>query len=149
MVEARPCVCLTLTLAVEPFEQETGCVKDIAATLFRVIRDGVIVQVSCDTDLRLAQHLAFPYPMPGVACPVCELPQALLTCAREANVDIQVSGMTASCDAWFYNNQLDIPTVVYGPGWLKYAHSKDEQIELQDISRAAEVLVRLILHYCE
>ncbi len=85
----------------------------------------------------------------SVLDPNHELPQALLRSARAADADIQVSGMTASCDAWFYNNQLNIPTVVCGPGSLKYAHSKDEQIELQEIARAAEVLVRLILHYCE
>jgi len=62
--------------------------------------------------------------------------------------ELTVSGMTASCDAWFYNNQLGIPTVVYGPGTLGVAHSKDEQIALADIGKAAEVLARLILDYC-
>jgi acetylornithine deacetylase/succinyl-diaminopimelate desuccinylase len=52
--------------------------------------------------------------------------------------------MTASCDAWFYNNILGIPTVVYGPGTLKVAHSKDEHIRMEDIATAAEVLTGLI-----
>jgi acetylornithine deacetylase/succinyl-diaminopimelate desuccinylase len=50
--------------------------------------------------------------------------------------------MTASCDSWFYNNQLGIPTVVFGPGSLRHAHSTEEQISLADLSTAAAVLVR-------
>jgi len=37
---------------------------------------------------------------------------------------------------------------VCGPGELGVAHSKDEQIEMQDIARAAEVLVRFLIEYC-
>ena len=48
--------------------------------------------------------------------------------------------MTASCDAWFYNNQAKIPTVVFGPGSLKYAHSNEEQISLKEILDAANIL---------
>jgi acetylornithine deacetylase/succinyl-diaminopimelate desuccinylase-like protein len=56
--------------------------------------------------------------------------------------------MTASCDAWFYNNMLGIPTVVYGPGSLKAAHSKDEHISMDEIASAAEALVGFIIKYC-
>ena len=51
---------------------------------------------------------------------------------------------TASCDSWFYNNQLKIPTVVFGPGSLGFAHSNEEQIRLDDIAKGAAVLVRFI-----
>ena len=85
----------------------------------------------------------------SVVEPDHELPQMLLNSAAGAGAELQVSGMTASCDAWFYNNQLGIPTVVYGPGSLGVAHSKDEQISMSEIARAAEVLVRLILSYCD
>ena len=78
-----------------------------------------------------------------------DLPQGLLNSATESGVELDISGMPASCDAWFYNNQLGIPTVVYGPGSLSVAHSKEEQIEIAEIGRAAEVLIRLILSYCD
>lgn len=74
-------------------------------------------------------------------------PKALLRAAQEADAPSEFAGMTASCDAWFYNNQLGIPTVVYGPGSLKYAHSKDEQIQLEEIAQAAETLVRFAVNY--
>ena len=78
-----------------------------------------------------------------------ELPQTLLQSAVSVGTSLEVSGMTASCDAWFYNNQLGIPTVVYGPGSLGVAHSKYEQIAMSEIALAAEVLTRLALSYCE
>lgn len=78
-----------------------------------------------------------------------DLPQGLLASAAESGVELDVSGMPASCDAWFYNNQLGIPTVVYGPGSLSVAHSKEEQIEIAEIGRAAEVLIRFVLSYCD
>jgi acetylornithine deacetylase len=84
----------------------------------------------------------------SVLDPSHDFPQTILRAAKAAGTELTVSGMTASCDAWLYNNQLGIPTVVYGPGTLGVAHSKDEQIALSDIARAAEVLVRLIQDYC-
>jgi acetylornithine deacetylase len=63
------------------------------------------------------------------------------TCAG-LGVASEVSAMTASCDSWFYNNQLAIPTVVFGPGSLRFAHSNQEQIALAEIRRAAEILGR-------
>ena len=84
----------------------------------------------------------------SVVDPNHELPQTLLAAASQAGHPVTVSAMTASCDAWFYNNQLGIPTVVYGPGTLKVAHSKDEQIALQDIANAASVLLTFTQDYC-
>jgi acetylornithine deacetylase len=77
-----------------------------------------------------------------------ELPQGLLKAAKEAGVSLELGGMPASCDAWFYNNQLGIPTVVCGPGALGVAHSKDEQIDMQEVAGAAEVIVRFLIEYC-
>ena len=60
----------------------------------------------------------------------------------------EVSAMTASCDSWFYNNQLKVPTVVFGPGSLRYAHTNEEQIGLAEIGEAAAILVRFMLAWC-
>ena len=56
--------------------------------------------------------------------------------------------MTASCDAWFYNNQLGIPTVVMGAGTLKVAHSKDEQIPLRSVADTARTLAEFVRSFC-
>jgi acetylornithine deacetylase len=84
----------------------------------------------------------------SVLDPSHALPRALLSAGGEAKADLRVSGMTASCDAWFYNNWLGIPTVVYGPGALKHAHTKDEQIAGAEIAKAAEVLVHAACGWC-
>lgn len=60
---------------------------------------------------------------------------------RQAGAAGEVSAMTASCDSWFYNNQLNIPTVVFGAGSLRYAHSNEEQIRMGEIAQAATILL--------
>jgi len=94
-------------------------------------------------------ELAFMYRHDSsVLDPAHDLPQGLLRAAAAMGTPAAVDAMTASCDAWFYNNQLGIPTVVYGPGTLKVAHSKDEQIALADMAASAATLVRFIMDYC-
>ena len=84
----------------------------------------------------------------SVVEPAHELPTALLSAGQATGAPLAIDAMTASCDAWFYNNQLGIPTVVYGPGTLKVAHSSKEQISMSQIAEATEVLVHLVLSYC-
>ena len=60
----------------------------------------------------------------------------------------EVTAMTCSCDSWFYNNQLKIPSVVFGPGSLRFAHSNEEQIGVDEISEAAAILLRFIGEWC-
>jgi acetylornithine deacetylase len=60
----------------------------------------------------------------------------------------EISAMTASCDSWFYNNQLHIPTVVFGPGSLRFAHSNEEQIGLDELGEAAFILGRFLVNWC-
>jgi acetylornithine deacetylase/succinyl-diaminopimelate desuccinylase-like protein len=75
---------------------------------------------------------------------VTSLEEAVRSCEREPQVD----AMTASCDAWFYNNQLGIPTVVFGGGSLGVAHSTNEHMPVSELAAAAEILVRLAMEWC-
>ena len=84
----------------------------------------------------------------SVVVPEHEFPQAFLAAAEASGHPLKVDAMTASCDAWFYNNQLGIPTVVFGAGTLKVAHSKDEQIPLAEIASSAEILAGLARAFC-
>jgi acetylornithine deacetylase len=84
----------------------------------------------------------------SVVDPKHTLPQRLLKAGKRMEIPLKIDAMTASCDAWFYNNQLGIPTVVYGPGTLAVAHSSGEQISLAQIARTAEVLVAFMRDYC-
>ena len=73
---------------------------------------------------------------------------ALQSCCREAGTAGEVNAMTASCDSWFYNNQLQIPSVVFGPGSLSFAHSNEEQIRVDDIGTASVILLLLLKQWC-
>ena len=84
----------------------------------------------------------------SVVSPTHPLPVALLGAAESSGVEVRIDAMTASCDAWFYNNILDIPTVVYGPGTLGVAHSKDENIRMADIADAVTVLTNTLIDHC-
>jgi len=72
----------------------------------------------------------------------------LQACCREIGAEGEVSAMTASCDSWFYNNQLHIPTVVFGPGSLRFAHTNEEQIGWNEIGEGAAILVRFLQSWC-
>jgi acetylornithine deacetylase len=76
------------------------------------------------------------------------LVRRLEACCRESGAHGEVSAMTASCDSWFYNNQLRIPTVVFGPGSLGFAHTNNEQIGWDEISEGAAILVRFLQAWC-
>ena len=76
------------------------------------------------------------------------VPVAIVAVAERLGRKLETGAMTASCDAWFYNNQLGIPTVVFGPGSLKVAHSRAEQIDMNEIAEAARVLLGFLVDYC-
>jgi acetylornithine deacetylase len=80
--------------------------------------------------------------------PAHPLPTGLAASCKEAGEAGEIGAMTASCDSWFYNNQLNIPSVVFGPGSLGVAHSRDEHIALDDISKAAVILLHFAQNWC-
>jgi len=63
-------------------------------------------------------------------------------------IPAEIDAMTASCDSWMVNNQLGIPTVVYGPGTLGYAHTNEEQIALEEIANAGCILTDFAARCC-
>jgi acetylornithine deacetylase len=76
--------------------------------------------------------------------PAHPLVTTLQSAGAAAGRATEVTAMTASCDSWLYNNQLGIPTAVFGPGTLRYAHSNQEQIALEEMRQGAEVLGRFV-----
>lgn len=52
--------------------------------------------------------------------------------------------MAATTDAHYFREQLGIPTVTFGPGYLDLAHAYDEFVYLKDIESAAEVYTDVI-----
>ena len=100
-------------------------------------------------DIAQNVKIRFTYRHDSSVCPtdhalVKELSGALGAIARPVRID----ALTASCDAWFYNNQLKIPTVVFGGGSLGVAHSANENMPLAELSAAAETIANLAVAWC-
>lgn len=73
---------------------------------------------------------------------------AMRDAAGAAGLTSPIDVLTASCDAWFYNNQIDIPTLVFGGGSLSVAHSNQEVMPLDELAGAAEALAHLSARWC-
>jgi len=104
-----------------------------------------------DSDKWLRDHVALEFMYrhdSHVLNPDHPLPTGLAAACREAGLGGEIGAMTASCDSWFYNNQLKIPSVVFGPGSLAVAHSSEEHIRLDDVCQAAVILLRFAQHWC-
>lgn len=102
-----------------------------------------------DPQLRDRAKLEFMYRHDShVIDPAHPLVVGLQAACQDWKLPVEVDAMTASCDSWFYHNQLGIPTVVYGPGTLGFAHTNQEQIALDDIAAAARALANFAIRWC-
>jgi acetylornithine deacetylase/succinyl-diaminopimelate desuccinylase-like protein len=60
--------------------------------------------------------------------------------------DEPVAGWTVSCDArLFATEYAGMPVLTFGPGELVFAHSDQEQVNLDDVTKAAEFLALFVL----
>ncbi len=99
-------------------------------------------------ELRSNISLEFIYKHDAHVLPVDHsLVKILSHACCKANLSPQITAMVASCDSWFYNNQLKIPTVVFGPGDLSVAHSNQEHIKIKDLKLAAKILTNFLITF--
>lgn len=80
----------------------------------------------------------------SVISPKHPFAQELLSAANKVGIRSRIDAMPASCDAWLYNNMLDIATVVFGPGSLKVAHSNEEHISIDGVIKAGQIFFEFI-----
>ncbi|HZT33416.1 MAG TPA: M20/M25/M40 family metallo-hydrolase [Bryobacteraceae bacterium] len=100
---------------------------------------------NADEWLRAHHRLDFMYRHDShVLDPSHPLAAGLAAACQDSGLRGEIGAMTASCDSWFYNNQLKIPSVVFGPGSLSVAHSREEHIRMDDICTAAVSLLRFV-----
>ncbi len=66
---------------------------------------------------------------------------ASIGCAGEETV------LTSCADLWRYNHMYGIPGIQFGPGKLDHAHAPDEQVHMDDILKAAEIMFHLVTEY--
>jgi acetylornithine deacetylase len=93
--------------------------------------------------------IEFTYHHDSSVCPMDHpLVASLQRAALRSGFAAPVEAATASCDAWFYNNQLAIPTVNFGAGSITAAHAVAECIALGELALAAETLLRTTIEWC-
>lgn len=60
----------------------------------------------------------------------------------------KIIGVPYWTDAAILMNRAKIPSCLFGPGDIKFAHSKDENIKLADVMRAARIYAAMAQRYC-
>ena len=73
---------------------------------------------------------------------------SLREATRDCGLSSEVFGWNVSCDARLYSRIGGMPTVVFGPGSIARAHSREEGIDLGSICQAAGALTRFIVDWC-
>ncbi|MBT8201900.1 MAG: M20/M25/M40 family metallo-hydrolase, partial [Acidimicrobiia bacterium] len=74
------------------------------------------------------------------------LPASLEAAAARAGARVPARiGLPAGADMRLFINHADTPTVMYGPGDIRRAHSADEHVALADVVECAEVLAEWLV----
>ncbi len=58
------------------------------------------------------------------------------------------SQTVAFCTEAPFYNEIGLQTIVMGPGSIKQAHQPDEYIEMKNLNPAADIIRKLVEHYC-
>ncbi len=88
--------------------------------------------------------------MPGFATAADHpLVRSAVTTGQALGLEAPVTGWTAACDGGFVDRDLNIPTIVLGPGSINdEAHQVNESVAVADLVRAAEWYGALITAVC-
>lgn len=82
-----------------------------------------------------------------------DLQDPIVTTVRDAATEVLgreplVRGMPYGCDLGLTVNVAGIPTVVFGPGNVRDAHSPDESVPIADLEQATRTIALAILRTC-
>jgi acetylornithine deacetylase/succinyl-diaminopimelate desuccinylase-like protein len=62
--------------------------------------------------------------------------------------DTEVTSFRGWSDAALFVNELNIPSVVFGPGLPEQCHAADESLEIEQLKKAVKVYLSLIIELC-
>ena len=82
-----------------------------------------------------------------------DLEDPIVTTVRDAAGEVlgrraQVRGMPYGCDLGLTVNVAGIPTVVYGPGDIRDAHTADESVSVDELVACARTLALTAMRFC-
>ena len=58
-----------------------------------------------------------------------------------------ISGLPSGADARHLQNNGNIPTILFGPGNMKNAHSINEYVDVDEFLEAIQILARIIMEW--
>jgi acetylornithine deacetylase/succinyl-diaminopimelate desuccinylase-like protein len=58
---------------------------------------------------------------------------------------VRIKAFEATCEAPFFAVDRGIPTLVFGPGSIRHAHTVDEYVELSELLDAAKIYADLVM----
>ena len=74
--------------------------------------------------------------------------QTVRNAAPAAGISDHITGWPVSCDARLFPRVADMPVICVGPGKLKHAHSRIEQVLLSDILKTAKLYAFTSMDWC-
>lgn len=100
--------------------------------------------------IRMDENLMESYNhAPLIAEPESDIAKTVCSCLKEfINKEPNVEKKRGWTDAGVLSTYGKIPTVVTGPGNLKYSHSKDEKIPVEDLINYVEIYTRIAERFC-
>ena len=116
-----------------PGEEPSEVYADARQTLEALGPDWVVVGDPCFMDYALETDPASP------------IVQTLRSAIKGAGFAGTIRGVNYGTDA-SKTARAGIPSIVFGPGSIRQAHSADEYIEIQQVEAAAAILVDTIQH---
>lgn len=134
-----------------PGEDSAMALAEVQAVLDRVHREDPSVVATCEI-ARPDWHWA-PIRQRGlnptltpVDTPLAEILQSAAAASGIGPIEPRFSNNYYDMD--FLVNDLGIPTIVYGPGDGQLCHSAEEEVDLDDVCRVADVFCHVIERLC-
>lgn len=124
-----------------------GCSREVTGDMVKAEVEGW-VRMLCAGDPWLRDHTPaltwYQHCTPHYLDPKHSLVQIMQGAAEQVLGLGVISGFPAGCDARHLQNRAGVPTIIFGPGDLQYAHSVDERVSVNDYLNAIKVLALAI-----
>lgn len=67
---------------------------------------------------------------------------------RVDEFDTEITSFRGWSDAALFTNELNIPSIVFGPGLPEQCHAADESLSIEELKKAVKVYLSLIIEIC-
>ena len=129
-----------------------GGVGFLPNTSMSKVKEDIRAALLSSEDAWLREHFALDFPKlhndSYQTDPKHDLVRSFHRASGEIGLGSEVFGWNVSCDARLYSRLAGLPTVVFGPGSISKAHSREEGIDLDEICRASACLALFVSQWC-